>query len=280
MTPGKSTKIVLLAILLIAAGSLFGSACEQVSRQYQLVLLLDRGFLYVLLWLVAAMATVAVTGGLVAALVRPLWVCVAAFAVSALALFIAWEVSLASGVVTLIYLAVSLLYCRGVVQALDNRLKFSVEPISGSQSTLLAGLAIAASASLYFGYAAEIQEQGFAFPPAVRETLSEMSMAPIRAQIEARTDLTSEEKDTLLAQASEGFEEQWITPVEETIRSYQEFVPWVIAFILFQLLAVINSLFSWIPIIILAIIFPILAGLGVTGKVLETRDVERLVIVE
>lgn len=278
MTPGKSAKIVVLAILLIAAGFLFGRACEQVSRQYQLVLLLDRGFLYVLLWLVAAMATVAVTGGLVAALVRPLWVCVAAFAVSALAVLIAWEVSLASGVVTLIYLAVSLLYCRGVAEALDNRLKFSVEPISGSQSTLLAGLAIAASASLYFGYAAEIQEQGFAFPPAVRETLSEMSMAPIRAQIEARTDLTSEEKDTLLAQASEGFEEQWITPVEETIGSYQEFVPWVIAFSLFQLLAVINSLFSWIPIVILAVIFPILAGLGVTETVIETREMERLII--
>jgi len=278
MTPGKSAKIVVLAILLIAAGFLFGRACEQVSRQYQLVLMLDRGFLYVLLWLVAAVATVAVTGGLVAALVRPLWVCVAAFAVSALAVLIAWEVSLASGVVTLIYLAVSLLYCRGVAEALDNRLKFSVEPISGSQSTLLAGLAIAASASLYFGYAAEIQEQGFAFPPAVRETLSEMSMAPIRAQIEARTDLTSEEKDTLLAQASEGFEEQWITPVEETIGSYQEFVPWVIAFSLFQLLAVINSLFSWIPIVILAVIFPILAGLGVTETVIETREMERLII--
>lgn len=278
MTPGKSAKIVVLAILLIAAGFLFGRACEQVSRQYQLVLMLDRGFLYVLLWLVAAMATVAVTGGLVAALVRPLWVCVAAFAVSALAVLIAWEVSLASGVVTLIYLAVSLLYCRGVAEALDNRLKFSVEPISGSQSTLLAGLAIAASASLYFGYAAEIQEQGFAFPPAVRETLSEMSMAPIRAQIEARTDLTSEEKDTLLAQASEGFEEQWITPVEETIGSYQEFVPWVIAFSLFQLLAVLNSLFSWIPIVILAVIFPILAGLGVTETVIETREMERLII--
>jgi len=278
MTPGKSTKIIVLAILLIAAGFFFGTACERISQQYQLVLMLDRGFLYVLLWLVAATATVAVTGGLVAALVRPLWVCVAAFAVSALAVLIAWEVSLASGVVTLIYLAVSLLYCRGVAEALDNRLKFSVEPISGSQSTLLAGLAIAASASLYFGYAGEIQEQGFAFPPVVRETLSEMSMAPIRAQIEARTDLTSEEKDTLLAQASEGFEEQWITPVEETIGSYQEFVPWVIAFSLFQLLAVINSLFSWIPIVILAVIFPILAGLGVTETVIETREMERLII--
>lgn len=280
MTPAKSAKIVLLAILLIAAGSLFGSACERVNQQYQLVLLLDRGFLYVLLWLVAAMATVAVTGGLVAALVRPLWVCAVAFAASALAVFIAWEVSLASGVVTLIYLAVSLLYCRGVAEALDNRLKFSVEPISGSQSTLLAGLAIAASASLYFGYATEIEERGFAFPTQLGETLSEISMAPIRAQIEDRTDLTSKEKDALLAQAMEAFEEQWMTPMEESIQSYQSFVPWAIGFMLFQFLAVINSLFSWIPIVMLAIIFPILAGLGMTGKVLETREVERLVIVE
>jgi hypothetical protein len=141
---------------------------------------------------------------------------------------------------------------------------------------LLAGLAIAACASLYFGYAAEIEEHGFAFPPAMREMIKEMTMAPMRAQIEAQTDLTSDEKDALLTQIMEGFEEQWMRPVEEMIQSYEGFVPLMVAFMLFQALAVINTLFSWIPIVILAIIFPILTGLGVTEKVIETREMERL----
>jgi len=278
MSVAKSAKIVVLAILLIAAGFFFGRSCERINQQYHLILLLDRDFLYPLVTLLLAMATVAVSGGLVAALVRPFWICIVAFSLSALASLIAWEISLASGIAALTYLIVSLLYCRGVAEALDNRLKFSVEPISGSQSILLAGLAIAVCTSLYFGYAEEIQEQGFTFPPAMREMISEMTMAPMRAQIEARTDLTSEEKDALLAQMIGGFEEQWMRPMEEMIQSYERFVPLMVAFMLFQFLAVVNMLFSWIPIVILAIVFPILTGIGAVKKVTEMREVERLSI--
>ena len=278
MSTVKSAKIIVLAIPLIVAGLLFGKACAGINQQYHLILVLDTDFLYVLSWLLLAMATVAVTGGLVAALVRPLWVCIVPFAVSALAAFISWEVSLASGVAALIYLIASLLYSRGVAEALDNRLRFSVEPISGSQSTLLAGLAIAACTSLYFGFAAEVDERGFTFPPAVREMISEMTMAPMRGQIEARTDLTSQERDALLEQMSEGFEGQWMRPMEEMIEPYAQFMPALVAFMLFQLLAVINTVLSWIPIVVLAIIFPILTGLGVVQKVTEMREVERLTI--
>ncbi len=176
----------------------------------------------------------------------------------------------------MIYLAVCLLYSRGVAQALDNRVSFSVEPISGSQSTLLSGLAVAACVSLYFGYAADIAEQGFEFPPALREMIAETSMAPMRAQIEARTDLTAEEREALLGQMVEGFEDQWMGPMEEMIEPYEKFVPAAVAFVLFQLLAVINIFLSWIPIVILAIIFAILTSLGVATKVVEMREVERL----
>ncbi len=275
MSAAKSAKIVVLAILLIAAGSFFGGACERINQQYHLILLFDRDFLYVLLSLLLAMAAVAVTGGLVAVLVRPLWISIIAFAVSALAAFIAWEVSLASGIAALIYLIVSVLYTRGVAEALDNRLKFSVEPVSGSQSVLLAGLAIAACTSLYFGYAAEIEERGFTLPPTITEMISEMSTRVMLAQVEARTEIPSEARDAILAQMTEGFE-QWMGSMEEMIEPYERFVPVVVAFMLFQFLAVINTLFSWIPIGILAIIFPILTGLGVVHKVPETREVERL----
>jgi uncharacterized membrane protein len=277
MPAAKVAKIVVLVLLLIAAGFFFGKACQGINQQYQLLLSLDTDFLHSLLTLLLAIAVVAITGGLVTALVRPLWIPIVAFALSSLAAFIAWELSPASGLSALIYFAFSALYSRGVAEALNNQVKFSVEPISGSQSVLLAGLAIAASVSLYFGYAAEIEERGFEFPPAVRDMITEISTAPMRAQIEAREDLTSEGRDAMAAQMSEGFE-QWMLSMDEMIQPYERFVPVMVAFMLFQVLAVANTLFSWVPIAVLAILFRILTSVGLATKTTEMMEAVRLSI--
>jgi hypothetical protein len=272
----RAVKISVLAVLLLVAGFLFGRACGQINRQYELILLLDASFLPVLLFLLGAMALAAIAAGLTAALVRPLWLSALIFALSSCAVFLGWEVSLPSAAAALVYLLASLVYCRGVATGLDGRLKFSVEPISGSQSVLLTGLAIAASLSLYFGYAAEIEARGFSFPPALKDSIRQMVMAPMASQIEARTDLTSEERDALLAQMVQGFEEQWLGPVEEKLQSVEGFVPIAAAFMLFQFLVLANTLLSWVPVVILAVIFPVLTALGVIKKLTETKEVERL----
>jgi hypothetical protein len=274
----KAAKIAVLAILLLLAGFLFGRACGQINRQYDLILLLNASFIQVLLFLLAAVAASAIAGGLTAALVRPLWLCAVIFFLSACAAFIGWGMSLQAALVALVYLLASLLYCRGVATALDSRLKFSVEPISGSQSVLLTGLAIAASLSLYFGYVADIENSGFTFPPALKDSIRQMAMAPMITQIEARTDLTPDEKDELLARTMQGFEEQWLDPVEQMLQSVAGFVPWIVAFMLFQFLTVVNALLSWVPVVILSAIFPALTALGVTKKLTETREVERLTL--
>jgi hypothetical protein len=275
MVTTKLVKIVVLVLLLIPAGAFFGLACQNINQQYELLLALDKEVVRSFAELLLAVGTVTVVGGLVAALVRPVWICVVGFALSALAVLLAWELSLASGISALIYFLVGAGYSRGVAEALDNRLKFSVEGISGSQSTLLSGLAIAACVSLYFGYAAQVAEQGFEFPPAIRETITEFSMVPMRAQIEARTDLTSEEKEVAAAQMREGLD-QFVASMEEMIEPYERFVPLAVAFMLFQFLAVINTLFSWVPIVFLAVLFPILTAVGVARKTTETREVVRL----
>jgi hypothetical protein len=275
MATSKLVKTVVLVLLLIPAGAFFGLACHNINQQYELLLALDKEVVRSLAELLLAVGTVAVIGGLVAALVRPVWICIVGFALSALAVFLAWELSLASGISALIYFLVGALYSRGVASALDNRLSFSVEPISGSQSTLLAGLAIAASVSLYFGYAAQIEQQGFEFPPAMRDTITEFSMVPMTAQIDARTDLTAAQKEAMAAQMREGFD-QWMASMEEMIEPYERFVPLAVAFMLFQFLAVVNTLFSWVPMVFLAVLFPILTAVGVARKTTETREVQRL----
>ncbi len=276
MSAARTAKISVLALLLILAGFLFGRACARVDQQYELILLLDTSFLPVLLFLLGSMASVAVVAGLTAALVRPLWLSALIFALSACAAFLGWELSLPSAVAAAVYLLASLAYCRGVATGLAGRLEFSVEPISGSQSVLLTGLAIAASLSLYFGYAAQIEEQGFTIPAALKDSIRQMVMAPMTSQIESRTDLNSEEREALLAQMVQGFEEQWLEPVEEQLQSVEGLVPLAAAFMLFQFLVLVNTLLSWIPVVLLSIIFPVLTALGVTRKLTEMKEVERL----
>jgi len=230
------------------------------------------------LWLLLAIVVVAVTAGLVAALLRPLWVALVAFALSALAMILGWQVGIGPVLLGLLYFVICLLYARGVTKALDERLRFSVDPVSRGLSLLLMVLALVACGSLYIGYAAQIEKEGFTFPPAFKEMMTKMTITPMREAIEARADLTPEEKERALAEMEEGFEEMWMGPLEEMIKPYERFIPVVMAIGTFMTLQTILGLLSWVPGLILAMIFPLLEITGMTRVVRETREVERLVI--
>jgi hypothetical protein len=108
--------------------------------------------------------------------------------------------------------------------------------------------------------------------------MTKMTIVPMRESIEARTDLTPQEKERALAEMEEGFEEMWMGPLEEMIKPYERLIPVAVAAGVFMTLETILSLLTWIPRLILAAIFPLLQITGMTKVVRETREVERLVI--
>jgi hypothetical protein len=135
---------------------------------------------------------------------------------------------------------------------------------------LLIVLVIAASTCFYSGYAAQIESEGFYAPPFV----TDMAMGIAEGQIEGSADLTPEEKEQVIAEFREQFEQQ----VEGWIEPYQRFIPMGIAVMLLGLLTTIVTLFSWIPMLILRILFAILGALHVTKVVTEMQEVKRLTI--
>ena len=275
---GRIVKITFLALLLIAASWFFGIWCGRVGQAYALFFQPGREILELVLWLLLAIAVVAVTAGLVAALLKPLWVAVVAFALSALAMILGWQVGIGPALFGLLYFVASLLYTRGVAGELNDRLKFSVEAVSRGLSLLFMVQALVVCGSLYLGYAAHIEKEGFTLPPAFKEMMSKMTIIPMREAIEAQTDLTPEEKERALAEMEEGFEEMWMGPLEEMIEPYERLIPVVVAVSAFMTAQTILSLLSWIPGLILAMIFPLLQITGMTRVVRETREVERVVI--
>jgi len=275
---GRMVKSILFTVLLIAAGYFFGIWCGRFGQAYTLFLQPGREILELVLWLLLAIVVVAVTAGLVAALLRPLWVAVVAFALSALAVVLGWQVGIGPALFGLLYFVASLLYVRGVSKELNERLRFSVEPVSRGLSLLFMMLALIACGSLYLGYAAHVEEEGFTLPPTFKEMMTKMTIIPMREAIEAQTDLTPQDKEGALAEMEEGFAEMWMGPLEEMIEPYERLIPVVVAIGIFMTLQTILSLLSWIPGLILAVIFPLLQITGMTKVVRETREVERLTL--
>ncbi len=275
---GKLLKTAFFTVLLIAASWFFGIWCGRVGQAYTLFFQPGREILKLVSWLLLAIVVVAVTAGLVAALLKPLWVAMVAFAFSALAVVLGWDVGIGPALFGLVYFLASLLYARGVTKELNDRLRFSVEPVSRGLSLLFMALALVACGSLYLGYAAHIDREGFTFPPTFKEMMTKMTVVPMWEAIEARTDLTPQEKERALAEMEEGFEEMWMGPLEEMIEPYERVIPVVVAVGTFMTLQTILGLLSWIPGLILAVIFPLLEITGMTKVVRETREVERVMI--
>jgi hypothetical protein len=330
----KELKSAVFAVLLIAASYFFGDVCERIGQAYELILFPSREILGLTLHLFLAMGAVVITAGLVAALVRPLWACFIVFALSSLAMLLGWELKASGGLLAAIYFIASLIYAERIARELNDRLRFSVRPISQSQSILITALLIVACGSFYFDYAAEIRREGFSIPPFVVEmvvgrmekeviellpedlgqtaviqfrgqlegvvdemekdiasrlpaTQSEAVMAEFRRQIERVLDemekeagerLSMVEREAITAEFRDQFEKALVEVVEKVVRPYEQWIPVIFAVSLFTLLGTITTLLSWIPILALAVIFPLLTALGVTREVAETGIVRRLTL--
>jgi uncharacterized membrane protein len=269
---GKWLKGAFLAALLIGAGYFFGTVCKQVGSAYELLLTPSADLLDLLLWVLLALGAVAVTAGLVAALLRPAWVGMIAFALSGSTLLLGWQVTPVSGILALVYVLVAFLYVVGVARELNERTQFSVRPISEGQAMLLIALTFLACGSLYTGTAETIAREGFSIP----KPYIDLFVDQMESQIEAR--LPEENRQEAVAQFREEFRRTLDDFFDRTVKPYERFVPFAIAGSLFMPLIALTRLLAWIPTLFLRAAFSLLASLGVTRVVSERQEVQKLVI--
>ena len=270
MTTGKWVKSAVFAVLLIAASCYAGNVCQQIGQLGDIIFSPSLEILYPFLWLFLALFLVAIAAGLVAALIRPLWMCFVAFALSSLTLLFIWGLNLIGIVLAVLYLLAGILYSSGVSKGIKERINFSVHPVKDNQTILLIVPIIAACALFYSGYAAQIKSEGFQTP----SFAIDMVMGMAEGQIEAGADLTPEQKEQALAQFRAQFEQQ----IADWIKPYQPLIPIAITVMLFSLLMTVLSLISWLPVLVLSAIFPLLTACHVTREVTETQEVKRLTI--
>jgi len=268
----KWCKVAFFAALAIGAGFLFGTVCGRTGEAYALILAPSRQLLGLLLRLLLAIGALAVSAGFVVALVRPVWVGFIAFTLAGLAMLLGWQVAVPSGILVALYLLGAFVYAVGVARELNERIAFSVRPIAQGQGVLLMSLMLVACGSLYLGTAAHVEQEGFSIPESYLETLMEQMEKRIETQVPA------EERAAAVAEFRQEFQRTVDEFLERTVKPYERFIPLGIAVSAFMSLLTITRLLAWVPTAVLDIGFRLLAALRVTETVLETREVQRLVL--
>ena len=268
----RRLKFAIFAVLLIGASYFFGIVCEQSAQVFMLLLVPSKEILIFLSKFLLALGAMLVCAGLVAALIRPLWVASFAFGLSGLTIIIAWEVTVVSGTLTLLYFLISVIYTRNVIKRLDQQLEFSVRAISLSQKMLISALILVVCGSIYLGASSYVEQEGFSIP----EKYIEMIMKAMEPQIVSRT--AEEGREVAVLNFRKEFREIIDGFFDETMGPYERFIPLGLSLSLFMTLVTITSLLSWIPTLILETFFSVLLKLGVVKVVTETLEVRRLVI--
>ncbi|MBA7643579.1 hypothetical protein ES703_51310 [subsurface metagenome] len=266
-------KILVFGALLAGAGAFLGLVLRWAGDGWEHLIPPTWDALYLGIWFLGALVAVAVAGGLVAVLLRPFWVAAIAFAVSALAMFLTWEISVIGIIVAAIYFLTGLFYVAGVRREIENRIRFSVWHIMRTQLILLVMLTAIACSSLYFGYAAEIEREGFSIPEGTIDWVVETADEHIIDRILPDETTPAERQDALdeLRDFLEG-------DVESDIEPYEGYIPVGLAAIVFGILTPAVLLISWIPLLILALAFFLLTRFGVVKKVAKAVEVIRLSI--
>ena len=272
-------KIVVFGLLLVGAGCFMGLVlrlCGDDSMHF----IGGTGDLWDMLWLVCwalgALLTVAVAAGIIAVLVRLYWVAAIMVLVSALALFLCWEISLASFVVALIYFIIGLVYLAGVRAEINNRVKFRTWNIRPAQSSLLLVLAALVCVGLYFGYARSIDRNGFALSESTVDwvvNLADDNLDVVIDRMFPGEEITAADRETALAAIRDYLENDL-----SSNESYGDYAPMLIAAAAFAGLSLVLSLVSWVPPLILWLLFLILVALKVIKKRTHSIEVTRLSI--
>lgn len=268
----KRYKIAFFTGLLVVAGYFFGTVCKRIDRSFELILYPSKELLVLLLWYLLALGAILICAGLVATLLRPVRVGFFAFALSGLAMILGWGISLFSAVLILVYLVTAYLYLGGVAKELNERIKFSVRAISEAHGLLIIGLILLVSGSLYRGLDVYFEREGLTLP----EAYIELFMQPLQKRIEEQ--VPAEERQRAVAEFREEFQKSIDEFMENTLQPYERYIPAVVTAGTFMSLLSATHLLTWIPNIILSLIFILLKSLGVTTIMHEQQEVQRLVI--
>lgn len=297
-------KIAVSGILLILVHVLFGMLLNRAWREYELLFFPGLKIFALIFWIFFDLFLVTIFAGIFGALVRPTWIIILGFFVSSIVMFFAWGIDIFSAVSSIIYFFITIFYSLFVVRELNNRIRFSVRPMSEGQRSLLFGLILLISISFAFGYLDDSKKRNFVIPPKYKEMILNVVLPQLTggltSQIEGQiggqlNELTSQVPPELQGELeeqgmSEGIEgllpfddlgkevEKLWVDAESFLKPFRQLIALGFGLLTFLVLETTMALISWIIPLVLMIIFPILKVFGMAKEFKKMEEIKKLVL--
>src|SRR3989344_4137283 len=145
-------KVVCFTLLLLASAFYFGTSLQQLSQIHDFPLPPFKEYLSWFVPFLISFSLLLLFSGLVAALIRPIWLPMIAFALAALALLLGWGISETAAMLVGSYLLICLLYTYSLKKGIQIRIRFVPTLAIRKQKLLALMLILLTSSSLFLGY--------------------------------------------------------------------------------------------------------------------------------
>ena len=268
----KWLKYGLFTVIHLITSYVLGRMCNQLSLSYELIMSPSKELLEIVLFLLLSLGGVIISAGIVALLMKPLWIITAAFLLSSLVILFGWQrFTIQVGIILLVYFVISCYAAHCVHAEQKERIHFSTKPFKDSLGLFSIALLIVACGSVFIGSKDAIDRNGFEIPASYLEIF----MDPFKEQVLSQVPYTER------SQVEEGFEEQMQEMMDgftEKIKPIEKYIPLIIGATFLMPLLTVNQILSSIWLLVLQGVIKIFTAVGIIKIVIETRDVEKAII--
>jgi hypothetical protein len=246
--------------------------CNQLSLSYELILSPSKELLYILLFLLISLGGVIISAGIVALLMKPLWICAVTFLLSSLAILFGWQrFSITIGIILFVYFVICCCAAHCVHAEQKERIHFSTKPFKDSLGLFSIALLIVACGSVFIGSKDAIDRNGFEIPAVYLEIF----MDPFKEQV--LSQVPNNERQNVEKEFEEQMQEM-MDGFTEKIKPFEKYIPLIIGVMFLTPLLTVNQILSSIWLLVLQVVIKIFTAVGIIKIVTETRDVEKAII--
>ncbi len=268
----KWLKYAFFTLIHLLTSFFLGRMCNQLSLSYELILSPSIELLEKLIYLLLSIGGVIISAGIVALLMKPLWISAAAFLLSSLAILFGWQqFSIQVGIILLVYFLICCYAAHGVHVEQKEYIHFSTKPFKDSLSLFSIALLIVACGSIFVGSKDAIDRNGFEIPASYLEIF----MNPFKEQALSQVPYTEHKK---FEEEFEGQMQEMMDGFTEKIKPIEKYIPLIIGAMFLMPLLTVNQILSSIWLLVLRVVLKIFTAAGIVKIVTETRDVEKAII--
>jgi len=211
--------------------------------------------------------------GLVAALVRPMWVAMIGYVVGAVLFPLIVGSSIITWVVALIFAGVLILYLVSIVRLFANQIEVSTHPLGEKKMLISLLISILISVSVAIGYINDSTARNYVIPPEGETAYSQYMMKMAESLVDQQNG-TAKQKEAALKEAGKKVDETF-DKVEQSLKPVQKHIPILIGVVVFSLVQMVLIFVVMLVAVLIPLLFLILKAARFIHVVTEKREVSR-----